>query len=123
MVRRARNQIVSLKNSNGVWITSQGNIHSNAKDHLSSLFELKNPSGEQISSITGNTYYFLLEESKVLLDKNFSPEEIKKVVFQTGKLKAPSSDGFQAGFFQEYWEIMGEDVIAIVLNFFNKTPP
>lgn len=37
-----------------------------------------------------------------------------------GTLKAPGLDGFQVGFFQEYWEIVGDDVSVTVLIFFNR---
>lgn len=42
-----------------------------------------------------------------------------KVVFQMGKLKAHGLDGFQDGFFQEYWDIVGKDIIRVVREFFN----
>lgn len=51
-----------------------------------------------IQEIVGKSYHFLSNEEKSLLDREFSSEEIKRVVFQMGKLKAPRLDGFQAGF-------------------------
>lgn len=37
------------------------------------------------------------------------------------EIKALGPDRFQCGFFQEYWDIVGEDVIGIVKYFFNQS--
>lgn len=39
------------------------------------------------------------------------------------KLKAPGPDSFQVGFFQEYWDIVGSEVIGAIRDFFNNNSP
>lgn len=103
MIRRAKNKILTIKKPNGDWVKGQGNIQYIAKDFFSSLFETKGPSKDKILEITEKSYLFLSEESKDMLEREFSNDEITKTVFQMGKLKASDPDGFQAGFFfQEY---------------------
>lgn len=96
------------------------NIQNTAKDFCSSLFKSNSSTNSQVQEITSKSYLLLSNESKDFLSIEFSNEEIKRVVFQMGKLKAPGPDGFQAGFFQEYWDIVGEDVIEAVKNFFSN---
>lgn len=43
-----------------------------------------------------------------------SLEELEKTVFQMKKGKAPSPDGFSIEFFQEFWEIIKLDLLAVV---------
>ena len=46
--------------------------------------------------------------------------EVKEAIFQMGALKSPSPDGFQALFFQKYWDVVDLDVTAATLSFLNK---
>jgi hypothetical protein len=47
-----------------------------------------------------------------------SDEEIKNAVFSLNKDSALGPDGYVAFFFQHYWEIVHEDVVKVVLQFF-----
>jgi len=45
-------------------------------------------------------------------------KEIKTAVFQMNPDKAPGPDGFNAFFFQKNWDIVKNNVIQAVLQFF-----
>jgi hypothetical protein len=47
-----------------------------------------------------------------------SYDEIKSAVFSLNNDSAPGPDGFGACFFQTYWDIVKQDVINAVLQFF-----
>ena len=67
-----------------------------------------------------------LVEKRVTDNKNsrlksaFTAEEISDSIFQIGPLKAPGPDGFPARFYQRNWDVMREDVINGVLDFFER---
>ncbi|CAJ2652147.1 unnamed protein product [Trifolium pratense] len=48
-----------------------------------------------------------------------SKEEIKTAVFDLNKDGAPGPDGFGAFFYQTYWDIIQNDVVSAVLQFFS----
>lgn len=48
----------------------------------------------------------------------FSSEEIKKAVFSMHPSKALGLDGMTAFFFQTYWDVIGQDVYRVVMDFF-----
>jgi hypothetical protein len=50
-----------------------------------------------------------------------SHQEIKNAVFALNKDSAPGPDGFGAFFFQQYWEIVKNDVCNAVLEFFTTS--
>jgi hypothetical protein len=49
-----------------------------------------------------------------------TPQEIKAAVFNLNKDSAPGPDGSGAFFFQQFWEIIKEDVVKVVLEFFTS---
>jgi hypothetical protein len=59
-------------------------------------------------------------ETNTKLCKEFSMEEISNALFQIGPLEAPSPDGFPARFFQRNWEVLRDDVIRVVKEFFDS---
>ncbi|KAK2653687.1 hypothetical protein Ddye_013543 [Dipteronia dyeriana] len=61
-----------------------------------------------------------LEVEERFLDARFSEDEIRKVVFDMGPLKAPGLDGFPAIFFQNFWGIIGRNVMEACLRVLNE---
>ena len=56
-----------------------------------------------------------------VLSKEYSADEIKVVLFQMGPTKVPRPDGMNALFYQKFQHIVGDDVIATVLEFLNSS--
>ena len=54
------------------------------------------------------------------LTRHITPEEIKGSIFRMKADKSPGPDGFNAGFFQKLWHIVGNDVIYAVTSFFES---
>lgn len=76
---------MSIKQFDGAWVKGQGNIQNTTEDYFSSLFNSIDPPRSAIQEITKKSYLSLLEESKSLLDREFSDEEIKKSGFSDGQ--------------------------------------
>lgn len=52
--------------------------------------------------------------------KEVSEEEIYEAVSQQSKFKAPGPDGFGAGFYQDFQDIVKDDVIGAIQAFFHS---
>ncbi len=52
-----------------------------------------------------------------MLTKIFTEEEVKQAIIQMEHNKAPGPDGFPAEFYQVFWEVIKEDLMAIFIEF------
>jgi hypothetical protein len=50
----------------------------------------------------------------------FTAEEVRTTLFQMAPLKAPGPDGFNAGFFQKHWDIVGPEICKATLYSLNN---
>ena len=55
-----------------------------------------------------------------VLSSTFTAEEIKAALFQIGPTKAPGLDSMNALYYKKYWHVIGDDVIAAILDFLNS---
>lgn len=53
------------------------------------------------------------------LCRPYTAEEVKKALFMMGLNKSPGLDGFTAGVYQTYWELVGDSVTRAVLQLLN----
>jgi hypothetical protein len=70
---------------------------------------------EDIPQVTG-------EESEVLI-KEFSETEVRDAIFQMKHNKAPGPDGFPAEFYQVFWCLIKDDLMAMFRDFHNGNLP
>ena len=60
------------------------------------------------------------DDMRDFLSSEYNADEIKAALFQMGPTKAPWPNGVNALFYQKFWHIIGNDVIAAVLDFLNS---
>ncbi|GJY27406.1 reverse transcriptase domain-containing protein [Tanacetum coccineum] len=75
----------------------------------------------------GDTTYFCandlfrcrLEENEALdMTRPVTRQEVKSALFSMGNDKSPGPDGYTAAFFKESWDIVADDFVAAVCEFF-----
>lgn len=96
--RRQRNQIVKLKDKDGIWRTEPREITDIIKDHFKELYK-RSPAKnfEDVISLIDPAVTTECNKNRV---KELSREEVRKLVFEMGALKAHGSDGFPGLFYQ-----------------------
>nr|GFC54686.1 hypothetical protein [Tanacetum cinerariifolium] len=68
-----------------------------------------------------NIFGVTLDEPTALeMVQNVSSREVKEAMFSMGNDKSPGPDGFTAAFFKEAWDIVGNDVVKAVGEFFTN---
>jgi hypothetical protein len=58
-----------------------------------------------------------------ILTSPFTMDEIKEAVFQMEHNKAPGPDGFLTEFYQVFWEIIKEDLLALFSDLYEESLP
>ncbi|XP_057250103.1 uncharacterized protein LOC130591185 [Beta vulgaris subsp. vulgaris] len=56
------------------------------------------------------------EEHRVILNAPYTKAENKKAFFSIPGSKAPGTDGYRTYFYRDTWEVIGEDIVAAVLD-------
>ena len=97
------------------------------KKHITSYY--KNLFGPSDASL------FSLEESQTadipqvsdleneLLTAPFTEEEVRTAIFQLEHNKAPGPDGFPPEFYQVFWGVVKNDLMALFTDFYQRTLP
>ena len=117
VVRRSRNRVDMLKNSEDVWVTNSVELEQLATTYYKRLYSLEDVD-EFVDSLSPLGFPRIDETDARDLNKQFVAVEVVKAVQSMGKFKAPGPDGFQAVFYQDCWDIVGESVLKFVLSFF-----
>ena len=108
-------------NSISSWVTDRGQVIFSTHDmlheatqHFDSLFR-EEAQGDSIAEIQVLSCISALVslEMKENLMCAITLEELEKIVFQMKKGKAPGPDGFPIEFFQEFWDIIKLDLLAV----------
>ncbi|KAB2606206.1 hypothetical protein D8674_005923 [Pyrus ussuriensis x Pyrus communis] len=110
--RRRRDKIVKLRAENGNWVENPSQVRHLVDNHFSSVFS--SAGDRNWGSLLDCINPSVLTEMNEALTAPVTEEEIKEAVGNMGGLKAPGPDGFQGIFYQTYWEIVKEDVSALI---------
>ncbi|KAL0388257.1 UNVERIFIED_CONTAM: hypothetical protein Sradi_2707500 [Sesamum radiatum] len=88
--------------------------------HFEGLYASSRPRREDIAKGTDSLRLVVDASMAVDLLQPCTEVEVSKALFQIAPLKSPGPDGMSPIFFQHFWHIIGNDVIACVLNLLNN---
>ena len=114
---RQRNQLTKLIDDEGVVVSSNYQMGKVATEYFEKLFK-SNGVSETNGFFTGFEPK-VTEQMNLKLIKEVTEEEFRDAVFAIKPSSAPGCDGMNILFFQQYWEIIGTDVVREVQNFFH----
>ncbi|KAK3225329.1 hypothetical protein Dsin_005191 [Dipteronia sinensis] len=97
--RRKRNRILGLLDEAGTWQEDKLAMEKIVCRHFSSMFNISNPSHNRLGKVLDYEQPKLSASSGRLLDRPFSAEDVRKVLFDMSPTKAPDKDGFPALFY------------------------
>ena len=110
--------IKALATSLGVMTENQNELKVMVTDFYKNLYLSEGVSG--IEEVLDKVPVKVTEQMNAALLAPYTNEEVKTALFQMFPTKAPGPDGFPARFYQQNWNVLREDVINGVLDFFER---
>ena len=101
-----------------MWQEDQGRIEGIILEYFNAIFRADHPTNFEASLSAINTS--VTTELNEELLTNFKAKEVWRALKQMHPTKAPSPNGMSPIFYQNYWDIVGSDVIKCVLNALNS---
>lgn len=83
--------------------------------YFSELFSSSNPTG--IGEVLASIPSLITDDMNMQLSRDVDSSEVLMALKQMHRSKAPGPDGFSPGFYQHFWAVVGEDVVAAVKSF------
>ncbi|KAL1205274.1 hypothetical protein V5N11_011557 [Cardamine amara subsp. amara] len=121
-LRRAANQIHYLIDEGGIKIERSEDIENHCVVYFAEMLggQPNILSRRERYKITRLTKFRCYLEIKEMLVAPFTPQDIKAEILALPGNKTLGPDGFTAEFFRRSWNVVGEDVVKAVQEFFCK---
>ncbi|XP_016652264.1 PREDICTED: uncharacterized protein LOC107881841 [Prunus mume] len=119
VVRKRRNKIEGLNDSDGNWTTEKSDMQAIVTSHFKDLFSSKTRIGEMVDL---PQFFPDLDSTDLnFLNSEVADVDIKLSLFSIGGLKAPGPDGFPAKFFHDHWTLCSSDICDLVKDCFTSS--
>ena len=116
--RNKRNLILGLEDDNGVWVEDEADLGGVVEGNFKNIFSTSNLSG--LDRILHGIPYLVNVDVDLCVGGEFQAFEVKQALNQMAPNTATGLDGMSPIFYKSFWHIVGEDVIAVVLQALNS---
>ena len=110
------NFITRVRGENGQWIEDEEGIRNSTTQYFAKLFASEREG--RSAPVLDGTLPSVSQEDNELMHRLPTLEELKEVVFSMPMDSASGPDGFGAGFYQGCWDIIHEDLLLAIQDFF-----
>ncbi|XP_062118627.1 uncharacterized protein LOC133832276 [Humulus lupulus] len=115
--RRRHNRVLSIVNSEGNWVEEPIQVIEAFLNYYQELLGSKMLQRKPVLAGIVNQGPKVTELQSDLLLTDYTKEEVKKVFFEILGIKAPGPDGYGSFFFQENWDLIGDEVAEAIFSF------
>ena len=106
-MRKKKNMITQLENDEGDWVLWDDGLQQVIQGYFNKLFSSE---GWDSRPILQTVRHRVTKAHNLELLRPFEANEVREAIFDMHSNKSPGPDGMNPGFFQEYWDIVGENV-------------
>ena len=116
--RKKKNTISKLMDERGIWRELALEVAEVAISYFENLYRTSHP--KKILEVVEAVDPKVSDEMNQFLIKQFTKDEIEAALKQMHPTKSPRPDSMPTIFYQNYWDIVGNDVVGMVLNVLNS---
>ena len=102
LVRRKRNQILTIKDLTGEWIHEENGIREFIRQGFEGVYTSSLLSSSQLNPLVSQWQAKLSKQKKMSISGVALEEEIKSTLWSLKPFKAPGPNGLHVGFFQRF---------------------
>ncbi|EOY31736.1 Uncharacterized protein TCM_038852 [Theobroma cacao] len=117
--KRIKSHIFKIQQSDGEWVEDPAAIKASTVEFFSSLMKKEQCDLTRFNSSIISTLVSATDNN--FLCAALTIQEVKEAVFAIDKDSIAEPDGFSSFFYQHCWDILANDLIAAVLDFFQGT--
>ncbi|XP_010665604.1 uncharacterized protein LOC104882887 [Beta vulgaris subsp. vulgaris] len=117
--KKYKNKIHSIHTSSGEWVNDRERVDRAFLEYYQQLFSHKEQKQPVLSTLV-NKGKKITKAHKMILNTEFTKEDVRRTIFSIPDEKAPRADGFNSKFFKHCWEIVGDDIDEASLDFFKS---
>ncbi|KAL5793491.1 hypothetical protein ACOSP7_002085 [Xanthoceras sorbifolium] len=117
--RRANNRMVGLFDVHGIWQETPVALEEIIQSYYTNIFTSSLPSNEHLAAVLDCVNPCISPSMNHLLDRAFTPHEVKAALFNMFSTKVSRLDGMPALFYQKYWDRVGGLVTTACLRCLN----
>ena len=114
--KRRKTRIYRLEQEEGV-IEGEENLKKYITNYYKNLFGNDEVGDFHLDESVKDDITQVLEEENRMLTEEFTEKEVRDAIFQMKHNKAPGSDGFPAEFYQVFWSLIKNDLMAMFRDF------
>jgi hypothetical protein len=110
-------KIEKLQNEANEVVTRQNDLCEVARKYFEELFKPKGGIQEPVLALIRPK---VLEEDNISLEAPITKEELRNALFQMHPDKSPGPDGFNPAFFQQFWDLCGDDIFVAAKDWLDR---
>lgn len=117
--RRTRCTLSAIQDDNGVIHRGHKNIAMVATNYFNNLYAFRNTVSDYFPQVFQDFENRVSNEMNEDLIRDISEEEVRSALFDIGPHNAPGPDGFSAIFYHQHWDMVKDDIMKEIRQFFN----
>ncbi|KAL2938063.1 hypothetical protein RDABS01_021512 [Bienertia sinuspersici] len=117
-IHQYHKRVVGVKDINGNWCEGKSAIAEAFEQYYKMLLGSEVQATGIVQSEVVQAGKIVTEEQAQNLMRPFSKEDVKSSLFSIDGGKSPGPDGFNSSFFKMSWPMLGDEICAAVLEFF-----
>ncbi|XP_055830988.1 uncharacterized protein LOC129900030 [Solanum dulcamara] len=117
--RRNNNRVFVIRDKDGVQQTGMKAINNAFLSYYAEMLGQANKGRQHVSNEIIKRGSVVTEAQRTQLEMVFTEKEVKEAMWGIDGNKSPGPDGYGSQFFKDNWDIVGNDAVKGVMDFFS----